>query len=294
MGVVPTVVAAVGRQRVGPVVAGPLRLAARPLSSGTVRSVQSDSVQRSVGGDLPGSSGPTPRRSERVAVVLASFVLFAVLIGGFARLAGVLGLDDPVVNPPPTLPSSTLPSSGVASATGSVLPADPGAAQPSPTGSLPSPSVGAPGVTPPVTSVPASGSPSSGVSPSSTTPGNGLPPRWPVSLPDPGEHRLLGIESEEEDRWLLAVPGNVPLAGGRFVAGLEELDWEVGAVSTPRTLTAVGTRGDERVSVTLRPGGDGLPAGWLLLDVVYQPTIPEFETPPSSSIPPEDEVTKRS
>lgn len=232
------------------------------------------------------SDTPSPRRSERVVVLLAAAVLFAVLIGGFARLGAFLGFDDPVSEPPPTLPSTPPPAPGVASVTGSVLPADPGSSTPS---SLPA----APSTLPGAPSTPASTPPSPGA-PATSVPSSTLPPRWPVSLPDPGEHRLLAIESEQEDRWLLAVPGNVPLAGGRFVAGLEGLDWDVDAVATPRTLTAVGTREQERVSVTIRPGGDSLPAGWLLLDVVYQPTIPDFETPPTSSIPPEDEVTKRS
>lgn len=253
--------------------------AARPVPSGTIPSVQS------APGDDP-SDTPTPRRSERVVVLLAAAVLFAVLIGGFARLGAFLGFDEPVSEPPPTLPSTTMPAPGVASVTGSVLPADP--STPSP-GAAPSSTL--PGV--PSPTLPGATTPSPGAS-TTSVPTSALPPRWPVSLPDPGEHRLLALESEEEDRWLLAVPGNVPLAGGRFVAGLEDLDWEVDAVATPRTLTAVGTREQERVSVTIRPGGDSLPAGWLLLDVVYQPTIPDFETPPTSSIPPEDEVTKRS
>jgi len=244
-------------------------------------------VQSDPGAASPDTSpGTPPRRAERVVVLLAGVVLFAVLLGGFARLGAFLGLDKPVSAPPPTLPSSTPTVPDAASVTGSVLPASPSTPTPGT-----APSVSLPPISP-SSSLPAT----PGASPSSSTsvPASTLPPRWPVSLPDPGEHRLLAIESEQEDRWLLAVPGNVPLAGGRFVAGLEDLDWEVDAVSTPRTLTAVGTREQERVSVTIRPGGDSLPAGWLLLDVVYQPTIPDFETPPSSSIPPEDEVTKRS
>lgn len=239
---------------------------------------------QSAPGDEP-SDTPVSRRSERVAVLLAAVVLFGVLVGGFARLGSLIGIDDAVSEPPPP-PSTTLPAPGVASVTGSVLPATPGA-------SIPVPLPNTPSTLPGTTASPGTTPLNPGTSPTSV-PGSGLPPRWPVSLPDPGEHRLLGIESEQEDRWLLAVPGNVPLAGGRFVAGLEELDWDVDAVSTPRTLTAVGTREQERVSVTIRPGGESLPAGWLLLDVVYQPTIPDFETPPTSSIPPEDEVTKRS
>jgi hypothetical protein len=237
-------------------------------------------VQSDPGADTSNASGQQTR-SERVLVLLAATVLFAVLIGGFARLGALFGFDEPVVEPPPTLPSAPLNESGVSSVTGSVLPASPSSLAPDPAVPTTLPST-------PETSQSEVTSPVPNAAPSA------LPPRWPVSLPDPGEHRLLAVESDQEDRWLLAVPGNVALAGGRFVAGLEDLDWSVDAVATPRTLTAVGTRKQERVSVTIRPGGDGLPAGWLLLDVVYQPTIPDFETPPSSSVPPEDEVTKRS
>ncbi|MBU6200640.1 MAG: hypothetical protein KJS90_01415 [Acidobacteria bacterium] len=240
--------------------------------------MQSDS------GDDPAKT-PAPRGSERIVAVVAALVLFAVLLGGFARLGAVLGFDEPVSAPPPSAPpapSSTLPAPGVASATGSLPPLAPSSSVANPL--VPSTLPGQPGT--------GSTLPPPGVT--TSVPASDLPPRWPVSLPDPGEHRVLAVESGEEDRWLLAVPGNVPLAGGRFVAGLEDLDWEVDAVATPRTLTAVGTRGQERVSVTIRPGGDALPSGWLLLDVVYQPTVPAFEPPPTSVVPPEDEVTKRS
>lgn len=237
-------------------------------------------MQSNPGADTSNASGQQPR-AERVLVLFAATVLFAVFVGGFARLGAFVGFDEPVVEPPPTLPSTPFNESGVSSVTGSVLPASPSslAADPVVPTTLPStPGTSQPGVT---SLVP-------------NTEPSALPPRWPVSLPDPGEHRLLAVESDQEDRWLLAVPGNVALAGGRFVAALKDLDWSVDAVVTPRTLTAVGTREQERVSVTLRPGDGGLPAGWLLLDVVYQPTVPDFETPPSSSVPPEDEVTKRS
>lgn len=130
-----------------------------------------------------------------------------------------------------------------------------------------------------------------GASPSPTT---GLPPRWPVSLPDPGQHVLLGLEGDGEDRWLLAVPGNANLSGGRFIAGLEDLDWDVSAVATGKTATAVGVRGQERVAVSIRPGGEVTPENWVLLEVVYQPTIPDFEVPPTSTLPPETEAAKRS
>ncbi len=232
--------------------------------------------------DVPGESLPRPRGTERVAVVVAVVVLFAVLIGGFARLGSLLGFDEPLTAPPPSAPPSTLPSSGPASVTGRVLP---GVPTTTPVGA------GSPSTTLPSGASPTD--PADPVDPAAGAAGQ-LPPRWPVSLPDPGEHRLLGVETTDEDRWMLAVPGNVPLAGGRFVAALEDLGWEVTAMSTPRTMTVVAAQGSERVSVTLRHTAEGLPDGWLLMDVVYQPTLPEFEPPPSSTIPPENEVTRRS
>lgn len=213
--------------------------------------------------------------------MVSLLVVFAVLLLGFARLASVLGFDEPVIAPPGP-PETTLPSPGAASVTATLPP-------------VPATGIPAAGLDP---STPSSVPPSPGASSSSTLPADPvsakLPPRWPLSLPDPGEHVVLGIESEQEDRWLLAVPGNAPLAGGRFLAALEELEWDVSTISTPRTVTAVGTRDQERVAVSMRPGGELAPDGWLLLEVVYQPTIPDFEVPPSSTVPPEQEATKRS
>lgn len=219
------------------------------------------------------------RPQERLLAAVSLLVLFALLVAGFARLAGLAGLDETPGPPPPSIPVAPVDSSAAASPAppGSVSASGGSAASPS---SIPS-SVPFPTVS---SSVP-------GASPSPTT---GLPPRWPVSLPDPGQHVLLGLEGDGEDRWLLAVPGNANLSGGRFIAGLEDLDWDVSAVATGKTATAVGGRGQERVAVSIRPGGELTPENWVLLEVVYQPTIPDFEVPPTSTLPPEAEAAKRS
>jgi hypothetical protein len=221
-------------------------------------------------------NGPSLRPAERAAAIVALLIVFALLIAGFARLARFAGLERPVGETVSSLPGAP------------------------PTGASPAPTVVPPPSSVPPPSVPSNGTPSSPVGttdPSSPTtlPGeSALPPRWPVSLPDPGEHVLLGAEGDGEDRWLLAVPGNATLSGGRFIGGLEDLDWDVTAVSTGRTATAVGKRGQERVAVSIRPGGELAPDGWVLLEVVYQPVMPDFEVPPTSTLPPEKEAARRS
>lgn len=228
--------------------------------------------------NAPSDASPRALRpQERLLAAVSLLVLFVLLVAGFARLAGLAGLDETPGSPPPSIP---------------VAPVDPSAAaSPAPPATASGGSAASPSSIPSSVPLPTVPSSTPGASRSPTT---DLPPRWPVSLPDPGQHVLLGLEGDGEDRWLLAVPGNANLSGGRFIAGLEELDWDVSAVATGKTATAVGVRGQERVAVSIRPGGDLTPENWVLLEVVYQPTIPDFEVPPTSTLPPEEEAAKRS
>jgi hypothetical protein len=219
----------------------------------------------------PRQPAATGRTARAFALAAAFLVMFSVLFLGLQRLAGGFtgsdGQDDPPPvssgapeNVPATAPAPGPAGSNVASATGSLAPTDPGA----------------PAVTPTTT-------------PSSTFVN---PENWPEVLPDLGEHRLLEHTAGAEQRWLLAVPGGPQLSGGRFLAGLERLGWKVDAVSTVNTVTAVGALGSSRVSATVRPGGDLVPEGWGVLEVVYLERIPDFE-PPTTTPPPSDEETAR-
>jgi hypothetical protein len=216
----------------------------------------------------PAESGRTARA---VALATAFLVMFSVLFLGLQRLAGGFTAPDagestpslPSAAPAATQTPSAVPGpsgSNVASATGSLAPTDPAAPVTTPT-----------------------------TTPSSTFDN---PENWPEVLPDLGEHRLLQHSTGAEERWLLAVPGGPQLSGGRFLAGLERLGWKVDAVSTVNTVTAIGSLGPSRVSATVRPGGDLVPEGWGVLEVVYLERVPDFE-PPTTTPPPSDEETAR-
>jgi len=232
------------------------------------------------------SEGASPPRTvQRLLVAGSLLVVFTVVLAGFARLGGMLGLTEPLIAPPPSRPAPALSGEPVAAPGGATgltvtLPADP---SPTPTAVPPpiAPPPPAPGATTPVTAAPAA-----------TTTGN--PPRWPASLPALGEHRLISAETDPDARWVVALPGSMALAGGRFLAALAEKEWDTRTVTTTASVTAVGTRGEERLSVVVRPAEDLAPAGWVLLEVIHQERVPAFQPPPTSSVPADTAVTRRS
>lgn len=230
-------------------------------------------LRRTVGevASSPRQPAENGRTARAFALATAFLVMFSVLFVSLQRLAG--GFTDTgrqesassvtTIAPDTTPTPSAVPGpsgSNVASATGSLAPVDPSASA----------------VTP------------------STTPSSTFenPENWPEALPDLGEHRLLKHTTGSEERWLLAVPGGPQLSGGRFLAGLERLGWKVDAISTVNTVTAIGSLGSSRVSVTVRPGDELVAKGWGVLEVVYLERIPDFE-PPTTTPPPSDEETAR-
>jgi hypothetical protein len=228
--------------------------------------------------------------TSRVVVAVAVLVLFAVLATGFARLATLAGVGRPDSDPVPSVVvaagEAAAPTPGVASASGQ-LAADPM----NPASSPASSTTPSPATSPSVPTLP-------GAAPAATTvpsqAGAALPPRWPQSLPDPGQHTVVSHEAGFANRWVLGMPGGMSLLAGRFLAELGELGWELDTVVTQAGVTAIGVKGDERISVVFRePTGD-LPASWSSVEVIYQPRLPEFEVPTTSTTTPEERARKGS
>lgn len=219
--------------------------------------------------------------SARVAVGGAVLLLFAVLALGFARLAGLLGVGRGETITSPVVETTNVPAAPMA---------DPAGNAASASGRLaddPSAPTTTPGTAPTTTG------PDQVPSPSSTAPSSpSLPPRWPDALPDPGQHTVVVHETDFADRWVLGMPGGMNLVAGRFLADLSELGWDVDTVVTQAGVTAVAVRGDERLSVVVRTGDTGLPANWASVEVIYQPRLPDFEVPPTSTTTPQDQARK--
>ena len=254
---------------------GPTVTAGRPAANSPAVTPHLRTVHTVTSG--PETSTPQAGRTSRfLALAVSILVLVSVVFVGLQRLAvGFTGAD-------PTSPTTTLtapatptpPSSGaVSSATGSLAtPDDDGSATDDPGAAV--------------------SEPSSGASVDQQSSAFENPDTWPELLPDLGEHRVLTHSTGPEQRWVIAVPGGPQLSGGRFLAGLERLGWQVDAVSTVNTVTAVGAMGSSRVSVTVRSGEGLAPAGWGVLEVVYLDRIPDFE-PPTTTTPPTDEEAAR-
>lgn len=213
-------------------------------------------------------------RSARLAVTLSVLVLFVTLASAFAALTSKLWSAPAPQSAPVTSPADA------ASGTPAGLPdpsapiADPAAGSAaSATGSLaPDPSA-------------STAAPSSTASPttSSVPEQDGPPSQWPDALPDVGEHRELAYYPGPAQRWVLGVPDGANLTAGRLVADLEEMGWEMTLVVTDAGITAVGERGEERVSLVFRSLGAQLPENWSGLEVIYQQSLPDFELPPTTT-----------
>lgn len=220
--------------------------------------------------------------SARIAVALSIAVLTLVLTGGFARLAGVAGVGTPAEPSTQTSePRTDSGADGAATASGALAPGDT-------KGTTPTPSTGLASTDPLST-----GSTTLPSSPETlpNTP-TALPPMWPQTLPAPGQHTVVVHDIEPTPRWVLGLPGGLNLAGGRFLAELKDLGWEIETVVTPSGITTVGSRNAERLSLVFRPGDGAIPQGWSSLEVIYQPMLPDFQIPPTSTTTPEQSARK--
>jgi hypothetical protein len=239
------------------------------------------------------------RSSARIVVAVALAVMVLTLGVLFARLSSTLGVDGGVGNEPPAAPSTGAPPAGAEnSITGSLPPTSPPDPAPGPAPSpVPTPSSTPADPTVPATPAPTpppTGAPSPETTPPPTaTPGAFPDPAsWPDALPSLGEHELLDYTSDGEQRWVFAVPGNIALAGGRFVGALERADWEMSSMATNNTATAVGELDGRRVAVVLRKGDARIDEGWSYMEVVYIEDVPAFSVPPSTT--PEQSARSRS
>jgi hypothetical protein len=226
-------------------------------------------------------TGAGSGKGARVAtVVVCGIIVVAMVSLGTIRLAESVGLDKPLVGAGAEPPVDTSGAGSAASErspdVGGQLaqpePAEPtsdSTATPNPAGDLAQAPVNVPGV-------------------------NEQPPGWPGSLPDLGEHTVLSTRRGEADQWVLAVPGNISLGAGRILAGLESNGWEMNTIATSLGVTSVGTRGEERVSITVRDRDLRIPENWVLLEVIYQARIPDFQEPASPTPDADEDVRKRS
>ena len=228
-------------------------------------------------------SDNAPRRSiSRACALIVSFlVMGGVLYLGFLRVidnvveseSTSVGAEaptnaQPAPTQPTTSPSTNSQGGAVTSATGSIPPAQ----DPPSSGATPSGTVGSstPSTEPPVD-----------------------PPKWPATLPDLGEHKMISHLTGPEERWVFEVPGGPQLAGGGFLADLEKNGWKVEAITTPNTVTATGELDRSRLSVTLRPGEASTAAGWSRLEIVYLERVPDFEVPTTTPPPTDEEAARK-